>query len=261
LPTSASPHEVPDPHAVDPSGADGDDRTDDAPSPRWGFAITVLCDIVLPVALYYLLRGAGFGELAALLISGSAPAAHTLYSAVRHRRLDAIGVFTLAVLAAGALGSLLSGSPRLALARNGVFTGLAGVWLLVTLVTSRPFTYQALVSLMPGRAARLERVWQSDAGFRRVWRALTVLWGAGLLVDAVLRVVMAYTLPVDSVPAVDGVLYAVTWVALQIVTQVTLYRTGTMAKILGPRSGRKGRKERKERGSGRTTTAEPGTGG
>jgi hypothetical protein len=236
---------------TDTTGTAGHDRADGSRSPRWGFALTVLCDVALPVALYYLLRGAGLGELSALLISGSAPAAHTVYSAVRHRRLDAVGAFTLTVLAVSAVGSLLADSPRLALARNGVFTGLAGVWFLITLVTSRPFTYQAVLSLLPGRTARLERVWQADAGFRRVWRGLTLLWGVGMLLDAVLRVVMAYSLPVDSVPALDGALYAVTWIALQIVTQITLYRTGTMAQILGRRTG--------DRNSG-TTAAEPDPG-
>jgi hypothetical protein len=72
-----------------------------------------------------------------------------------------------------------------------------------------------------------------------------MLWGCGLLVDAVLRVVMAYTLPVDTVPALDGVLYVVTWLALQVVTQVTLSRTGTLRKIFadGPPSAARARQQ------------------
>jgi intracellular septation protein A len=205
------------------------------PSSRWGFVITVLCDIVLPVGLYYVLRAAGAGEITALLLSGSAPALHTLHSAVRHRRLDTIGVFTLVLLLVSAVGSLMTSDPRIALARNGLFTALAGVWLLVTLYTARPFTYQALRTLLPGRTTALEKLWETDPAFRRVWRGLTVLWGVGLLVDALLRVILAYTLPVDTVPAVDGALYAVSWIALQIITQVVLYRTRTLAKIFGDR--------------------------
>ncbi|MDQ0957049.1 hypothetical protein QFZ66_000927 [Streptomyces sp. B4I13] len=210
----------------------------DSPSSPWAFVVTVVCDIVLPVGLYYVLRACGAGEITALLLSGSAPALHTLHSAIRHRRLDAIGVFTLALLAVSAVASLLTSDPRIALARNGLFTALAGIWLLVTLFTGRPFTYQALRTLLPGKTATLERLWASDASFRRVWRGLTVLWGVGLLCDALLRLVMAYTLPVDSVPALDGVLYAVSWIFLQVITQVVLVRTRTLVKIfgtLGPR--------------------------
>ncbi|MEU6540504.1 VC0807 family protein [Streptomyces sp. NPDC047000] len=197
----------------------------------WAFVVTVVCDIVLPVGLYYLLRALGAGELTALLVSGSAPALHTLHSAVRHRRLDAIGMFTVSLLVVSAVASLLTASPRIVLARNSLFTALAGGWLLVTLFTARPFTYQAVKALLPGRAGVLEGLWETDGAFRRIWRALTVVWGLGLLVDALLRLVMAYTLPVDTVPALDAALYAVTWVVLQVVTQISLYRSGTFAKI------------------------------
>ncbi|KAF3463556.1 VC0807 family protein [Streptomyces sp. Tu 3180] len=186
---------------------------------------------MLPVGLYYALRAAGTSEITALLLSGCAPAVHTLHSAVRHRKLDAIGVFITALLLVSAAASLMTSDPRVALARNGLFTALAGVWLLVTLFTARPFTYQALRTLLPGRTAVLEELWETDAAFRRVWRGLTVLWGVGLLCDALLRLVMAYSLPVDTVPALDGVLYAVSWIGLQIVTQVVLFRTRTLRKI------------------------------
>lgn len=202
-----------------------------APSGSWGFVVTVVCDIVLPAALYYVLRGLGADEITSLLVSGSAPALHTLYSAARHRRVDALGIFTITLLAVSALASVLTASPRIVLARNSLFTALAGVWLLVTLFTARPFTYQALKALLPGKGERLEGLWNEDVAFRRIWRALTVLWGVGLLADALVRLIMAYTLPIDSVPALDAALYAATWIVLQVVTQISLYRSGTFQKI------------------------------
>ncbi|MFF4402716.1 VC0807 family protein [Streptomyces sp. NPDC001480] len=232
MPPTSSPGSAHDTPVPPPDG-----EPDETPAPErrpgasWAFVATVVCDIVLPVGLYYLLRGLGFGEIAALLISGSAPALHTLYSVVRHRRVDAIGVFTITLLVVSALASVLTAGPRIILARNSLFTALAGVWLLVTLCTARPFTYQALKGLLPGRTERLESLWNGDSGFRRIWRVLTVVWGVGLLVDALVRLVMAYTLPVDSVPALDAALYAVTWIGLQVVTQISLYRSGTFRKI------------------------------
>ncbi|WP_262505823.1 VC0807 family protein [Streptomyces sp. TRM68367] len=200
-------------------------------SPGGGFLLTVLFDVGLPIGLYYTLRGAGFSEVSSLLLSGSAPAVHTLHGFVRKREINAIGVFTLSVLAVSALATLLTANPRAALARNGAFTALAAVWLLLTLFTKRPVTYQAAKAMLPRRSAALEHLLATDPPFVRVWRGLTVLWGCGLLVDAALRVVMAYTLPVDTVPVLDGVLYAVTWLALQVVTQIALHRSGTLRKI------------------------------
>ncbi|MEU3984641.1 VC0807 family protein [Streptomyces sp. NPDC026672] len=215
-----------------PDGRTG--RPGGAPGGSWAFVTTVVCDIALPVGLFYLLRELGLGETAALLLSGVVPAVHTLYSVLRRRKVDALGVFTLTLLVVSAAASLLTADPRIILARGSLLTALAGLWLLVTLFTARPFTYQALRSLLPGRSERLETLWTGDHSFRRLWRVLTVVWGTGLLVDAVIRLIMAYTLPVDSVPALDAVLYAVTWIVLQAITQVSLYRTGTFRKILQP---------------------------
>jgi hypothetical protein len=39
-----------------------------------------------------------------------------------------------------------------------------------------------------------DSLWQADAQFRRIWRISTVIWAAALLIDAVIRVVMAYSL-------------------------------------------------------------------
>ncbi|MEU5214246.1 VC0807 family protein [Streptomyces sp. NPDC020742] len=205
---------------------------------RRHFALTMLCDVVLPVGLYYVLRAAGLSEVPSLLLGAAAPALNTAYTIVRRRRVDSIGLFVIGILVLAGLGSLISGSPRLALARGGWFTGLIALWILGTLATSRPFTYRALKALLPGRARALEHFWETDPRFRRIWRGLTVLWGCGLLVDAALRVLMAYTLPVDSVPALDGVLYVVTYLALQVTTHLVLHRTGVFRMIF-PRGGKR----------------------
>ncbi|WP_432146316.1 VC0807 family protein [Streptomyces sp. bgisy084] len=220
---------------------DGAQREQSAAPRR--LVLTLLCDVLLPVGLYYALRGAGLGELMALLISAVAPALNAGYSIVRQRKVDSIGLFVIAILVVVGLGSLLSDSPRVALARGGWFTGLIALWILGTLCTSRPFTFRVLKALLPAKSEALEHFWDTDPRFRRVWRGLAVLWGGGLLGDAVLRVIMAYTLPVDSVPALDGALYVVTYLLLQVITQVVLHRTGVFRKIF-PRGGRLGRTAR-----------------
>ena len=222
--------------------ADAEDTDQGAPAGSLRqFAVTMICDVVLPVALYYVLRGAGLSELVSILISGAAPALSTAYSIVKHRKVDSIGLFVIAILIVAGLASTISSSPRTALARGGWFTGLIAVWILGTLFASRPFTYRALKTLLPGKAGRLENLWDTKASFRRVWRGLNVVWGVGLLVDAALRVIMAYTLSVDTVPALDGALYFVTYIILQVITQTVLHKTGTFRMIFGERPSRRGR--------------------
>jgi len=46
-----------------------------------------------------------------------------------------------------------------------------------------------------------------------IGRVCTVIWGSAILADAVVRVVMAYTLPIGLVPALGGTLWPVTFIA------------------------------------------------
>jgi hypothetical protein len=61
-----------------------------------------------------------------------------------------------------------------------------------------------------------------------MWRVASVAWGVGTLLDAALRVVLAYTLPVDVVPALTLALYVVTAVVLCVATNVYYVLSGAM---------------------------------
>ena len=66
-----------------------------------------------------------------------------------------------------------------------------------------------------------------------MWQVTTVIWGAAFLLDAALRVVMAYALPVNDVPALAGVLWLITFLLLQIITNVYLSRSGLWPILRG----------------------------
>lgn len=61
-----------------------------------------------------------------------------------------------------------------------------------------------------------------------------MIWGTGMLADAAIRVVMFYTLPVAVVPGLGGALWPVTFVILQIITNIYYHFAG-LNRILGPR--------------------------
>jgi hypothetical protein len=60
------------------------------------------------------------------------------------------------------------------------------------------------------------------------------MWGTGLLADAVARVIMSYTLPVAVVPGLGGALWPVTFVVLQVVTNIYYHFAG-LNRLLGAR--------------------------
>lgn len=150
-----------------------------------------------------------------VMLGAAGPLARLTVTVIRVRRLDRLGVFTLSVLTAGTLVGLFSADPRLLLARESWLTALVGVWLLVSLLGTRPVLFEVTVAVTPPAAASQWRAdWDGNATFRRIFRAMTAAWGAAFLLDAVARVVMAYTLPVDVVPAASIGLLVVMLIAI-----------------------------------------------
>ena len=78
-----------------------------------------------------------------------------------------------------------------------------------------------------------DELWELVPRFRRMWQVTTVIWGAAFLLDAAVRVVMAYALPVNDVPALAGALWLVTFLLLQIITNVYLSRSGLWPILRG----------------------------
>jgi intracellular septation protein A len=193
-------------------------------------------DIAAPTALYYILRSVGASNLAALSISAVLPAVAAIYKLAVKRRVDAVALVVVAAIAVSIALSLVAHDVRFLLARDGYITALWGLWFLATLRARRPAALVFARPLMEGRKVfgtrSWESLWETDATFRRIWRISTVMWASALLADAAARVVMAYSLPVDVVPGLGAALWPVTFVLIQIVTNVYYHRAG-LYRILG----------------------------
>ena len=81
---------------------------------------SLLVDAALPYLVYVVLTGQGMSDVAALAWSALPPALNVLVQAVRHRRLNPVGVIVLVTIAAGLATSLLSGDARFAVARDAI---------------------------------------------------------------------------------------------------------------------------------------------
>jgi hypothetical protein len=194
----------------------------------------MVLDVGAPVAVFYLLHALGVGDVPALLASAAPPLLNAGVTAVRERRVEPIGVAVLVATLLSALLTLVgSGGPRELLARGAWLTAPFGLWMLATLWARRPLTFTVTRSLLAGRAEVLDRLWTEDPRFRRAWRAITVVWGVVALADSATRIVMAATLPVALVPALDSALSIVVVVALQPPTWFFLWRSGRWADLFG----------------------------
>lgn len=167
----------------------------------------VVLDVAIPLGCFYGLRAAGTNQWLSLLISGALPGVRFVYRLLRWRRLELLPLFTLSIVLVGTAVALLTPDPRLLLARESYITALMGLWMLGTLLSHRPFIFTATIRIMSkADAEQWRHEWRTSAQFQRAMRVITVLWGAAFLIDAIARVVMAYTLPVDVVPVLSVVL-------------------------------------------------------
>lgn len=213
--------------------------TDQRATSRAGRQLTKLgFDIGAPIAVYYLLRVVGASSLVALAAGAALPAAGSAWTLAIRRRADPVALVMVATFTASILVSVIAHSPRFLLAKDGLITGAWGLWFMATLRASRPAAYifgRPLMEALPiYTAGPWDSLWEGEPGFRRIWRVATVIWGAGLLADGAIRVVMSYTLPVDVVPALGGALWPVTFVLLQVVTNIYCELAG-LNRMLGAR--------------------------
>ncbi|MDQ6798773.1 MAG: hypothetical protein M3011_12295 [Actinomycetota bacterium] len=210
-------------------------------------ALMLLAELVAPIALFYGLRSAGAGIYVAVILGGLGPALTTTVKAIRHHRVDTLGVAVLITLVVSAGVSLMGGGPQFLLAKDSLLTAAWGSWFFVSLWSERPLTFRFSRPLLEGRkifdprtrrwvatkGISWDELWERVPRFGHVWRVTTVMWGAAMVVDALLRVAMAYSLPADLVPGLGGALWLVTFIALQVITNIYFLRSGLWTILLG----------------------------
>ncbi|MGR6921471.1 VC0807 family protein [[Actinomadura] parvosata] len=192
--------------------------------------LTLAVDVGLTVALYYVLRASGVEPHVAFVISSFVPGVSVVSDLVRRRRPDRLGLYMTVMMLAGAAVSVLVHDPRLLLAKDGWFTGVAGLWFLVSARGERPLAFVFTRFILEGRIGpnreSWDVLWERLPAFRRIWRVASVIWGVGLLADAVVRIVIAYALPMDAVPAVNTAQYVVFLLLMQVAMNVYLVPSG-----------------------------------
>ncbi|MGB3331109.1 MAG: VC0807 family protein [Thermomicrobiales bacterium] len=192
-------------------------------------------DFALPLGIFYLLIGRGTGLFAALLASALYSVASSAVSWIRGERNELAQVMFLLTIASAGI-AFISGSDRFLLARESVLTALVGIWFFLSLRRERPLTYRLTRPILEGRFRSKpiwEYLWERDAVFRRIWRMTTVMWGVAMLIDAALRVVLAYTMPVHAVPAMQTGMILVTVAIMQVVTNGYYIAAGLWPRVHG----------------------------
>ena len=175
--------------------------------------LTVVFEVVVPMALFYGLRAAGVSQWWALMAGVLVAAPYVVWTIVRTRKIDLVALVTLSVLVLSVVLGLLSDDPRTLVIREGWTAALGGVfgaWMLVSVFVGRPaqLTLGRTIAEVKRGAEGAEAWagrWDTDARLRRGLRINTAVWGAVLLAGAVLHIVLVYTLPIDLIALVTNV--------------------------------------------------------
>jgi intracellular septation protein A len=168
--------------------------------PRFaGLLRNLIVSVALPLIAVQILQHYGVSTVVALSLAAIFPAAEALSGWFSARRVDMIGLVSLASIVVGVGASVVSGDVRFALVKESSITGLFGMISLGSLrLAPRPLMFylgrEFVCAGDSRRTAEWDRRWHSPF-FRTVILVLTTVWGIGYVVEAGFRIAAAYTLP------------------------------------------------------------------
>jgi hypothetical protein len=173
-----------------------------------GAGVDILVNIVLPLAIY-LIAKRSTGDVNALLASMVPPVVWSLVTFARKRTVDVLSLFVLAGIALSLLAFVGGGSARFLQLRENLVTGLFGCAFLVSAAIGKPLIYQLALAGMRRRssteAANFEAL-KDNVYFRRTMMTMTLVWGAGFLVQTAIACVLVFAMPIAAYLVVSPIL-------------------------------------------------------
>jgi hypothetical protein len=176
-------------------------------APMWTLVLNVLC----PLVTYQVLTRQGASEVTALCVASVFPVLGVLRGWRTAQRLDGLSAVSLLFIAASLVVGILANSPTVIILQGPAGTAAIALGVLASLLLPRPLLFyvtRQFAAPESAEAERFDRLW-ANVRFRSSQRVLTAVCGGGLMADAVIRAVLALTLPVSTFllisPGVDFV--------------------------------------------------------
>ena len=162
--------------------------------------------------LVYQLAAGHMSETAALMLSSAPPIIWSIGQLILSRKIDALSLLVIAGIALSLIATLMGGSPRLLLVRESFVTGIFGLVFLGSLLFRKPLMFLVVKSTVTKHGMSEEAFssrW-SIPGFRFTFYLMTAIWGAGLLIEATLKIILAFTMPIGPFLVVSPIVsYAI----------------------------------------------------
>ena len=153
---------------------------------------------ILPFVAYSIIRPHLESDAAGLAIVMVFPVLEVAWERRRSGRFEPIGIIAMVGIALGLVGALVTGgNATLLKIRESAITGLFGVICLVSLASARPMMWYLGREFATGgdkdKRTEFDQIWEFP-GARQRFRIVTVVWGLGLIGEAIGRTIMALSL-------------------------------------------------------------------
>ncbi len=158
------------------------------------FGASVLLSAVLPLIFYERVQHLVHSKVTALLIAAAIPAAWTVGKLAVRRRLDPVGLLSVAGFAIGILMLEVTGSAFAFKIHGAVLAGAIGMVCLASMAIRRPLALLLMPKSVswPGMTRRTVANW------------VTGIWGVALVTECAVITVLAASLPTRTFLAVNG---------------------------------------------------------
>jgi hypothetical protein len=184
--------------AADPMAADPDSPRVAGISRRT-MARGLALDVGLPVVTYYVLHAAGVSNWFALLAATLVAGARIALVAIRQRMLNALAFVMLVIYGLGLALTFATGDVRFLVLKDSIGTGVLGLLFLCFALAGHPLTLAATRTWAPERAAAMAERYRTEPAVRHGHFVASMVWGVGLLAEALVRVLLVFLLPISVV--------------------------------------------------------------
>lgn len=199
-----------------------------------GMIISLLINGAIPFLMYWILtHSTSVSSFVALIASGIPSLIESIVGIIRRKHIDLLAGIVLTAIAVGLILTALGGNPKIYLIRESFFTATFGLAFLVSLILPRPIMFYIARHFAsgndPATVARFNLSWQ-DNRFRHSMRIMSAVWGIGLLLEAIIRIILVNTLSVEQFLAISPfVIYGI--IALLMLWTFRYGRAGRLHSI------------------------------
>lgn len=166
-------------------------------------------NIVVPYLIYSYAQP-HYGDVHALIASSAPPIVWSIIEFARHRRADFISVFVLLGIALSLLAFIGGGGMKFLQLREQLVGVLFSFLFLGSAAIGHPIIYEmARAGLRrANQTSELERFesLRDHGPFRRTMTLITLVWGFGLLLSALIAIALVYTLSIKEFLIVNPML-------------------------------------------------------